>query len=316
MRTPAGGQIGAADQKRQAGDAHQDRIRPEIADHQALRRRDDDAEQRAPARTRAGCRADRLARKISADADTVAPRQSDMMLPVSVMKVMPTATQPMNEIALSSALMLSGEVKPGVRQRKHRNGDAPQMRTAGSDAAPTRADATSCAAPRSCRRDRVGDVGQHPMQVRLAAAVVSDLPAAIHADDDVGHAEHLLDVGRRHDEAIAAVAELPDQAVDFRPRADVDPAGRLVHQQHAGLVAADGAAECELLLVAAAQFVGLRAQPRPVDADRGGELAPRLARSRRGRACRAGCDRQAAWRRDSGRRSAGETRLRRRDPRR
>ena len=58
--------------------------------------------------------ADRLARKTSADADSVAPRQSDMMLPVSVMKVMPTATQPMNEMALSSALMLSCEVKPGV----------------------------------------------------------------------------------------------------------------------------------------------------------------------------------------------------------
>ena len=58
--------------------------------------------------------ADRLARKTSADADSVAPRQSDMMLPVNVMKVMPTATQPMNEMALSRALMLSGDVKPGV----------------------------------------------------------------------------------------------------------------------------------------------------------------------------------------------------------
>ena len=41
-----------------------------------------------------------------------------MMLPVSVMKVMPTATQPMNEIALSSALMLSGVGKPGVVSAK------------------------------------------------------------------------------------------------------------------------------------------------------------------------------------------------------
>ena len=41
-----------------------------------------------------------------------------MMLPVSVMKVMPTATQPMKEIALSSALMLIGEVKPGVVSAK------------------------------------------------------------------------------------------------------------------------------------------------------------------------------------------------------
>ncbi len=61
---------------------------------------------------------DKLARKISAEAETVAPRHSDMMLPVSVMKVMPTATQPMNEMALSSALMLSGEVNPGVERAK------------------------------------------------------------------------------------------------------------------------------------------------------------------------------------------------------
>src|SRR4029077_6328614 len=61
---------------------------------------------------------ERLSRKISADADTVAPRQSDMMLPVMVMNVMPTAAQPMKEIALSSALMLSGEVNPGVASAK------------------------------------------------------------------------------------------------------------------------------------------------------------------------------------------------------
>src|SRR5215472_12953617 len=61
---------------------------------------------------------DRLARKISAEADTVAPRQRDMMLPVSVMKVMPMATQPMSEMALSNALMLSDDMKPGVLSAK------------------------------------------------------------------------------------------------------------------------------------------------------------------------------------------------------
>ena len=67
---------------------------------------------------------DRLARKISADADSVAPRQSDMMLPVSVMKVMPTATQPMNEMALSSALMLSrrGEARRRAQRKQPRFG--------------------------------------------------------------------------------------------------------------------------------------------------------------------------------------------------
>ena len=73
---------------------------------------------------------DRLARKTSADADTVAPRQSDMMLPVSVMNVMPTATQPMKEMALSSALMLIGDVKPGVVSAKIAIAAPAMMRTA------------------------------------------------------------------------------------------------------------------------------------------------------------------------------------------
>jgi hypothetical protein len=37
-----------------------------------------------------------------------------MILPVSVIRVMPTATQPMKEMAFSSALMLIGDMKPGV----------------------------------------------------------------------------------------------------------------------------------------------------------------------------------------------------------
>ena len=73
---------------------------------------------------------DRLARKTSADADTVAPSASDMMLPVMVMNVMPTATQPMKEIALSSELMLSGEVKPGVLSANNAIAPPATMRTA------------------------------------------------------------------------------------------------------------------------------------------------------------------------------------------
>ncbi len=73
---------------------------------------------------------DKLAKKINADADTVAPRHSDMTLPVSVMKVMPTATQPIKEIAVSSALTLSGDVKPGVVSAKIAMAAAAIMRTA------------------------------------------------------------------------------------------------------------------------------------------------------------------------------------------
>jgi hypothetical protein len=41
-----------------------------------------------------------------------------MMLPVSVMKVIPTATQPTNEIAVSNALMLNVDKNPWVVSAK------------------------------------------------------------------------------------------------------------------------------------------------------------------------------------------------------
>ncbi len=124
-----------------------------------------------------------------------------MMLPVSVMKVMPTATQPMNEMALSSALMLIGEVKPGVVNANSAIADPPTTADGQHQLPRPRAAETK---PRTQRdvahaaATRVGNVGQHAMHVRLAAAIAGDLPAAIHADDDVGHAEHFFDVGRRH----------------------------------------------------------------------------------------------------------------------
>ena len=81
------------------------------------------------ARSKAGIMPnDNVARKISADAETVAPSASDMMLPVSVMKVIPTATQPTKEIAVSSALMLSRDRNPGVVSAKGRRWkDAPHL---------------------------------------------------------------------------------------------------------------------------------------------------------------------------------------------
>ena len=130
-----------------------------------------------------------------------------MMLPVSVMKVMPTATQPMNEIALSSALMLSGEVKPGVVSAKT------AMRRDGDD----RGSPMTMRRRRSCRAAGWVMSASTRCRSRFAAAIRGDLPAAVHADDDVGHAEHLLDVRRRHDEAIAAVAEFAGSAGRFPP---------------------------------------------------------------------------------------------------
>src|SRR5262249_19856293 len=44
----------------------------------------------------------------------VAPKLNDMMLPDSVMKVMPTATQPTNDTVVASERRLVAEKKPGV----------------------------------------------------------------------------------------------------------------------------------------------------------------------------------------------------------
>ena len=46
--------------------------------------------------------------------DRVAPRQNDITLPESVMNVMPTATQPMNDMVVSSENRLVVVRKPGV----------------------------------------------------------------------------------------------------------------------------------------------------------------------------------------------------------
>ena len=60
--------------------------------------------------------------------DSVAPRQNDITLPDSVMNVMPTATQPMNDMVVSSENRLVAVRKPGRGdgrgdQRQH-GGDA------------------------------------------------------------------------------------------------------------------------------------------------------------------------------------------------
>src|SRR6476620_10789168 len=117
---------------------------------------------------------------------------------------------------------------------------------------------------RSCRGGEMGDVGQHPLHIRFAAAVAGDLAAAVHGHDDIGDPEHLFKVRGCHDDAIAVRAELSDQAIDVRTRPHVDATRRLVHKQHAGCIA-DCAAEGELLLVAAAELIGWRSEPRAVE---------------------------------------------------
>ena len=46
--------------------------------------------------------------------DSVTPSANDMMLPLNVMKVIPTATQPMNEVVFKSENKLTAVKNPGV----------------------------------------------------------------------------------------------------------------------------------------------------------------------------------------------------------
>ena len=90
--------------------------------------------------------------------------------------------------------------------------------------------------------------------ISVAGVVVED--AAVGDDEHaVGEAEHLLDLARHHDDRGAGVGEPTDEGVDLGAGADVDTAGGLVEQQHAGAVH-EPAGQHDLLLVAARERAG------------------------------------------------------------
>src|SRR5215475_3668735 len=62
----------------------------------------------------------------------VAPRQNDMTLPDSVMKVIPTATQPMNDMVVASENRLVAVRKPGVAAAAVTSASTAATRTAAS----------------------------------------------------------------------------------------------------------------------------------------------------------------------------------------
>ena len=77
------------------------------------------------------------------------------------------------------------------------------------------------------------------------------MPTA-HHEDAVAHAQHLGQVAGDHDDRAAGGGDGVDELVDLDAGADVDAAGRLVQQQHAG-AREHPAPEDDLLLVAARQ---------------------------------------------------------------
>ena len=103
----------------------------EIADDPALQAGEGGAEhERHGERARKPQRQARL--KTIVVAPSVAPRANDMMLPESVMKVMPMATQPMKEIVVISDTRLTFERKPGVPSANAANAASAATRIASS----------------------------------------------------------------------------------------------------------------------------------------------------------------------------------------
>ena len=113
-------------------------------------------------------------------APSVAPSANDMMLPESVMKVMPMATQPMNDMVVSSEIRLTVDRKPGVRSAKTTSAasasDADREQhaaCAGSTVASRRRRALrrSCRPTSAGRRfDWMGDVGDDAVHGHVVAA--------------------------------------------------------------------------------------------------------------------------------------------------
>jgi len=68
----------------------------------------------------------------------------------------------------------------------------------------------------------------------------------------VGHAEHLGQLGRDHDDREALLRQLLHQGVNLRLRADVDALGRLVQDEHLRL-RGQPARQRHLLLIATRQ---------------------------------------------------------------
>ena len=89
--------------------------------------------------------------------------------------------------------------------------------------------------------------------VGVGAVDGGDEAAGVHDEDAVAHAEDLRQLGGDHQDRHALLGEAAHQRVDLGLGADVDAAGRLVHDQDLR-VGLQPLAEDDLLLVAAGEL--------------------------------------------------------------
>jgi uncharacterized protein (TIGR00730 family) len=108
--------------------------------------------------------------------------------------------------------------------------------------------------------------------IRLSSVTSSEVNSRmirplIHRHDAVGDVQHLGHFRADHDHGIALRRKLADQVVDLGLGADVDAAGRFVHDQHLGMHG-QPFADDDLLLVAAGQVADRCFQPGVLDLQR------------------------------------------------
>ena len=140
----------------------------------------------------------------------------------------------------------------------------------------------------------------HPRDRRLEHALGRPLrdrarraeAAAAHHGHAVAHPEQLRQVGAHHQHRLARGRRARDRLVDLRLARDVDAAGRLVEQQHVGLLV-DDAREGDLLLVAARERAHRLARPAHADVELAGALGGLLALAGRVEDAAAGAGREA-----------------------
>ena len=118
-------------------------------------------------------------------------------------------------------------------------------------------------------------VGEDRGRRRLGPWHDRDDAAVEDRDDDVCEVEHLVELGGREDHGRAAAGRLANEVVDVGAPADVDAARRLVEGEQRGALELERAAEQHLLLVAAAEAGGRRAEPVDGDTRHGRELPRR-----------------------------------------
>src|SRR2546426_11257044 len=114
---------------------------------------------------------------------------------------------------------------------------------------------------------------EDPLLGRVPAHQLPHLVALVHHHDAVAHAEDLGQLGRDHDDGLAAPRQVDHQPVDLGFRAHVDAARRLVEDQDLRL-GQQPAGEQDLLLVPTREVPHLLLEAGGLDAERLAPMSP------------------------------------------